>query len=177
MCEAYPKEPTCLLKPRRIRGGRGAFLTIPPKPLNSTECAYGILVQRPRQIKQRAGKWAALPGHHLANGDLALENKACAVRCEVLLRKFGLDKLLNVSCKILRQDRMCAIGMGTEVQGARKGTMRSKVTYPVLSVLTVRADLGRDGGSTRMGVRAARALTGLSFSVASGHVNHPNCSV
>ena len=47
--------------------------------------------------------------------------------------------------------------------------MRS-VTYPVLSVLTVRAELGSGGESTRMGVRAARALTGLSFSVASGHV-------
>jgi hypothetical protein len=44
------------------------------------------------------------------------------------------------------------------------------VTYPVLSVLTVRAELGRDGESTRMGVRAARALTGLSFSVASGQM-------
>jgi hypothetical protein len=45
------------------------------------------------------------------------------------------------------------------------------VTYPVLSVLTVRAEPGSDGGSTRMGVRAARALTGLSFSVASGQCN------
>lgn len=52
---------------------------------------------------------------------------------------------------------------------AKKGVMQLK-TYPVLSVLTVRAELGRDGASTRMGVRAARALTGLSFSVASGHM-------
>ena len=41
--------------------------------------------------------------------------------------------------------------------------------YPVLSVFTLRAELGRDGESTRMGVRAALALTGLSFRVASVH--------
>jgi hypothetical protein len=52
----------------------------------------------------------------------------------------------------------------------KKGIIRS-VTYPVLSVLTVRAELGRGGASTRMGVRAGRALTGLSFSVASGHMS------
>jgi hypothetical protein len=88
------------------------------------------------------------------------------VCCEVLMRKFGLDKLLDIGCKILWQDRMCASGIGKNSEP--KWDHRS-VTYPVLSVLTVRAELGRDGESTRMGVRAARALTGLSFSVASGH--------
>ena len=56
-----------------------------------------------------------------------------------------------------------------ELRAKKKGIIRS-VTYPVLSVLTVRAELGRGGASTRMGVRAARALTGLSFSVASGRM-------
>ena len=44
------------------------------------------------------------------------------------------------------------------------------MTYPVLSVLAVRAELDRDEGSMRIGERAARVLTGLSLSVASGHV-------
>jgi hypothetical protein len=55
-----------------------------------------------------------LPGHHLPDGDLALENKACPVRREVPLREFGLDKLLDVGGKILWQDGMCAAGIGTE---------------------------------------------------------------
>jgi hypothetical protein len=65
-------------------GGCGAFLTISHKPLNGTECANGVFVQRPRKIKQGRGEWAALPGHHLPDWDLALEKKACAVRCKVL---------------------------------------------------------------------------------------------
>ena len=40
----------------------------------------------------------------------------------------------------------------------------------MLSVLTVRGEPDRGGESMRMGVRAARALTGLSLSVASRHV-------
>jgi hypothetical protein len=51
---------------------------------------------------------------------------------------------------------------------SEKGKSRSRrKTYPVLSVLIVRARHGRGGGSTRIGVRAARALTGLSLSVKS----------
>lgn len=68
------------------------------------------------------------------------------------------------------QDGMCTAEIGTEAQVRERGIMWTRVTYPVLRVLTVRAKPGRDGGSMRMGVRAARALTGLSLSVASGHM-------
>lgn len=47
----------------------------------------------------------------------------------------------------------------------------------MLSVLTVRGERGRGGASTKIGVRAARALTGLSFCVASTYTFHPVCSV
>ena len=51
---------------------------------------------------------------------------------------------------------------------SEKGKSRSqRKTYPVLSILKVHAGPGRAGGSTRIGVRAARALTGLSLSVKS----------
>jgi hypothetical protein len=43
-----------------------------------------------------------LPGHHLPDGHLALEDEACAVRRKVLLCKFGLDELLDIGGKVLR---------------------------------------------------------------------------
>jgi hypothetical protein len=43
------------------------------------------------RLSKGVAKSATLPGHHLPDGDLALEDKACPVRCEVLLCEFGLD--------------------------------------------------------------------------------------
>jgi len=77
-------------------------------------------VQWPPKIKQGRGKWATLPGHHLPDGNLALENKPDAVRCKVLLREFGLDELLDIGCKILRQNGMCAAEIGTEAQSRER---------------------------------------------------------
>ena len=63
-------------------------------------------------MKER--KWATLPGHHLPNEHLALEDEACEVHWKVVLHKFGLDKLLDIGGKVLKQDGMCAVGREAE---------------------------------------------------------------
>jgi len=84
-----------------ICGSPGAFLAIAHEPLNGAERAHSILVERPRKIKQRCGKLATLPSHHLPDRDLALEDETGAVRREVLLREIGLDELLDVRGEVL----------------------------------------------------------------------------
>src|SRR6266581_4477342 len=64
--------------------------------------------------KMKECEWATLPGHHLPNEHLALEDEACEVHWKVVLHKFGLDKLLDIRGKVLNQDGMCAVGREAE---------------------------------------------------------------
>jgi hypothetical protein len=78
-----------------VLGLNYAFLAIAHEPLNGTERAHNILVERPCKVKHRYSKRAMLPSH-FPNRYLALEDEASALRQEVILRGLGLDELPDV---------------------------------------------------------------------------------
>jgi hypothetical protein len=94
--ESYPSS-------QRASSSLGEFAAVlaPFSLSNGAERAHSIFVWRPRKIKQRCGKRATLPNHHLPDRDLALQDGTGAVRREVLLRELGLDELLDIRGEVM----------------------------------------------------------------------------